>query len=83
MSSPLVVGVHIDDLLSAGPMDDDIDTFKLEMHDRFWMSDLGLLSYYMGIEGHQESNDISLYQRGYARSSRKGWGWKTATQRPK
>jgi hypothetical protein len=64
--TPLVVGVYIDDLLIVGPVDDNINAFKLEMHDRFWMSNLGLLTYYLCIEVLQDSSGISLCQRGYA-----------------
>ena len=31
------------------------------------MSDLGLLSFYLGIEVHQDSSDISLRQTAYAK----------------
>jgi hypothetical protein len=48
----LVIGMYIDDLLIARPVDVDIDAFKLEMCDRFRMSDLGLLTYYLGIKVH-------------------------------
>jgi hypothetical protein len=63
-SRPLVVGVYVDDLLIAGPVD--IDAFKQEMCDQFRMSDLRLLTYYLGIEVCQDSSGITLCQRGYA-----------------
>jgi hypothetical protein len=49
-SKPLVVGVYVDDLIIDGPVDTDIAKFKEEMCGQFQMSDLGLLSYYLGIE---------------------------------
>jgi hypothetical protein len=61
-----VIGVYVDDFLIAGPMDNDIDIFKQEMHERLWMSDLGLLSYYLGIEVCQNNNGITLCQSAYA-----------------
>jgi hypothetical protein len=57
-----VIGIYVDDLLIAGAVDIDIDLFKQEMQERFRMSDLRLLSYYLGIEVHQEDSGISLCQ---------------------
>jgi hypothetical protein len=62
-----VVGVYVDDLLIAGPLDVDINMFKAEMQERFRMSDLGLLTYYLGIEVRQDDHGISLCQSSYAR----------------
>jgi hypothetical protein len=63
---PLVVGVYVDDLLIARAVDADISRFMQEMKDRFRMSDLGLLTYYHGIEVCQDSSGISLCQKSYA-----------------
>jgi len=46
----LIVGVYVDDLIITGSEQRDIDDFKREMKGRFRMSDLGLLTYYLGIE---------------------------------
>jgi hypothetical protein len=46
----LIIGVYVDDLIITGASEDDIVTFKQEMKLKFQMSDLGLLSYYLGIE---------------------------------
>jgi hypothetical protein len=45
------VGVYVDDLIISGPNVSDI---------KFSMSDLGLLSYYLGIEEEQGSEWITL-----------------------
>jgi hypothetical protein len=66
-SKPLVIGVYVDDLLIVGPVDADIAQFKQEMKERFRMSDIKLLSYYLGIEVSQDANGISLSQSAYAR----------------
>jgi hypothetical protein len=63
---PLVVDVYVDDLRIAGPVSEDIDKFKLEMCERFRMSDPGLLTYYLGIEVCQDEVGISLCQLAYA-----------------
>ncbi|KAL8161831.1 hypothetical protein V2J09_013320 [Rumex salicifolius] len=44
-----------------------IHNFKEEMKQKFEMSDLGLLSYYLGIEVKQGEGSISLCQSGYAK----------------
>jgi hypothetical protein len=62
-----VIGVYVDDLLIAGPMEDNITKFKQEMTKQFRMSGLGLLTYYLGIEVCEDSSGISLCQAGYAR----------------
>ncbi|KAL6550635.1 hypothetical protein OROMI_021123 [Orobanche minor] len=46
----LLFGVYVDDLLVTGSSQKDVEEFKKEMNAKFEMSDLGLLSYYLGIE---------------------------------
>lgn len=46
----LIIGVYVDDLLVTGSCHDDAKCFKREMNAKFEMSDLGLLTYYLGIE---------------------------------
>jgi len=62
----LIVGVYVDDLIITSASGDDIVTFKQEMKMKFQMSDLGLLSYYLGIEVKQGADGIFLCQSGYA-----------------
>jgi len=62
----LIVGVYVDDLIITGASEDDIVAFKQEMKMKFQMSDLGLLSYYLGIEVKQGADGIFLCQSGYA-----------------
>ncbi|WVZ80043.1 LOW QUALITY PROTEIN: hypothetical protein U9M48_027558 [Paspalum notatum var. saurae] len=63
----LVVGVYIDDLIITGARSCEILAFKMEMKRLFSMSDLGLLSYYLGIEVRQSQAGITLCQTSYAR----------------
>jgi hypothetical protein len=65
-NSFLIVGVYVDDLIISGPNVRDIVQFKFEMKKKFSMSDLGLLSYYLGIEVKQEDSGITLSQTAYA-----------------
>ena len=46
----VIVGVYVDDLIVTGAEQRDIDAFKEKMKLMFRMSDLGLLTYYLGIE---------------------------------
>jgi hypothetical protein len=65
-ASRLIVGVYVNDLVITGHGNDDIAAFKAEMKKAFRMSDLGLLSYYLGIEVYQSSSGITLRQAAYA-----------------
>jgi hypothetical protein len=61
----LLVGVYVDDLIITGPSLADIEAFKKEMMRSFSMSDLGLLSYYLGIQVTQKEGVITLCQSSY------------------
>lgn len=61
----LLVGVYVDDLIISGSSTVEIEKFKEQMKELFKMSDLGLLSYYLGIEVSQGVNGITLCQAGY------------------
>lgn len=65
--SRVVVGVYVDDLIITGAKAGGIEAFKAEMSRLFRMSDLGLLSYYLGIEVRQSKTAITLGQAAYAR----------------
>lgn len=63
----LVIAVYVDDILVTGSKNSMIENFKNEMSTKFQMSDLGKLSYYLGIEVEQTDGCIILKQSGYAR----------------
>jgi len=56
----LVVGMYFDDLIITGRHG--INKFKGEMMKLFKMSNLGLLSYYLGLEVRQMKGGISIGQ---------------------
>jgi hypothetical protein len=64
--SLLFVGVYVDDLIICGPDSRLVAAFKQQMKKSFDMSDLGLLSYYLGLEVKQKSGEISICQSAYA-----------------
>ena len=66
-NSFLLVRVYVDDLVISGPSIREIQQFKVEMKRKFSMGDLGLLSYYLGIEVKQGEDGITLSQSAYAK----------------
>nr|GEW82899.1 ribonuclease H-like domain, reverse transcriptase, RNA-dependent DNA polymerase [Tanacetum cinerariifolium] len=64
--STLLIGVYVDDLIITGAPKKEIYKFKDQMEEKFKMSGLGLLAYYLGIEVIQTNDDISLKQSAYA-----------------
>ena len=60
------MAVYVDDLLVTGSEFEMIREFKKEMSENFEMSDLGLLTYYLGIEVYQHNEGITLSQERYA-----------------
>lgn len=65
--SMLIIGVYVDDLLVTGSDKGEIEKFKMQMSKQFEMSDLGLLSYYLGIEVNQREGSTTLKQSAYAK----------------
>lgn len=63
----LLVAVYVDDLLITGSSTTMISEFKKQMSTIFEMSDLGLLTYYLGIEVVQNKDGITLTQTRYAK----------------
>lgn len=66
-ASKLVVGVYVDDLIVAGSDIKEVEKFKSEISTKFEMTDLGLLSYYLGIEVNQRKEGIFVTQSAYAK----------------
>ncbi|GJX53781.1 zinc finger, CCHC-type containing protein [Tanacetum coccineum] len=64
-NSTLIVGVYVDDLIITGTPKKELEVFKSQMEEKFEMSDLGLLAYYLGIEVTQTGGEITIKQTGY------------------
>jgi hypothetical protein len=62
----VLIGVYVDDLIVTGDDPKQIQAFKQQMTKQFEMSNLGLLSYYLGIEVSQQERCLTLKQTGYA-----------------
>lgn len=63
----LVIAIYVDDILVTGSNPEMITNFKEQMSSKFDMTDLGKMSYYLGIEVNQGSGYIELRQTGYAK----------------
>ena len=63
----LVVFLYVDDLLVRGSSKELIDKFKEEMKDVFEMTDLGRMTFFLGMQVHQKQNEIFLCQHIYAK----------------
>jgi hypothetical protein len=62
----LIVGVYVDDLIITGGNSSEVKQFKLQMQDKFQMTDLGKLRFYLGLEVEQRSNGTMVSQGAYA-----------------
>ena len=63
----LIVAIYVDDLFITENSLKAIKEFKASMSEKFEMSDLGLLTYYLGIKVKQSSEGIMIKQEAYAR----------------
>ena len=57
----LIVGVYVDDLIITRGDMEAIERFKREMSKNFKMSDLSVLSYYLGVEVQQSTTGIIIF----------------------
>ena len=57
--------LYVDDLIITGSTTSIINNVKATLQDRFVMTDLGLLHYFLGIEINQSSSGITLSQPKY------------------
>lgn len=63
----LIVSLYVDDLLITGGNAELVDEFKEEMKQVFEMTDLGLMSYFLGMEIKQLENYVFICQKKYAK----------------
>ena len=63
----LLVGFYVDDLIITGAEEEEVEKFKAQMKEKFDMSDLGLLCFYLGVEVRQDASSITLHQAHYAK----------------
>ncbi|GAA0153041.1 transmembrane signal receptor [Lithospermum erythrorhizon] len=70
----LIVSLYVDDLIVTGDNEDLMVQFKEAMIKKFDMTDLGKMSFFLGIEVTQGKNGIFICQRQYAESILRRFG---------
>lgn len=65
-SDRILLGIYVDDLIIMGSSEHGIIAFKEDMKKTFRMSDLGKLSFYLGLEVQQSEAGIMVTQIAYA-----------------
>ena len=63
----LIVCLYVDDMIVTGSDTMEIEWFKEAMMRKFEMSDLGVLSYFLGIEIVMSTEGVLIHQKKYAR----------------
>ena len=63
----LIVGMYVDDLIVTGTSVEGVKEFKQQMMKESEITDIGLLTYYLGIEVDQRKDCIMLKQLVYAK----------------
>lgn len=63
----LVVSLYVDDVLITGRSKELIGKFKKEMKYVFQMTDLGRMTFFLGMQVHQKQNETFLSQHKYAK----------------
>ena len=63
----IVVSLYVDDLLVTGSNADFIKKFKAQMMEAFEMTDLGEMTFFLGMEIQQTQQGIFIGQQKYAK----------------
>ncbi|XP_025980644.1 uncharacterized mitochondrial protein AtMg00810-like [Glycine max] len=66
-ANSIIIVVYVDDLLVTRSDEKLIKEFKVEMLKAFEMKNLGLMSFFLGIEVKQDHGGILIHQKKYAR----------------
>lgn len=61
----ILILIYVDDILITGPDNGELDKFILDFNKMFALKDLGILSYFLGIEFSYANDCIYLSQRKY------------------
>jgi len=65
-TSKLIVCLYVDDMIITGSNEAETEGFKNNMMKQFEMSDIGNLTYFLGIEFEMNSQGVVIHQRKYA-----------------
>ena len=64
----LIISLYVDDMLITGNNVSLIEGFKQEMMQAFKMTDLGLMTYFLGLEINHKENEIFVSQKKYVKA---------------
>ncbi|PNX74620.1 putative LRR receptor-like protein kinase, partial [Trifolium pratense] len=70
----LIVSIYVDDLIYTGNDALMMDEFKASMKDKFAMTDLGKMKYFLGVEVSQGEQGIFIHQHKYSTEILKRFG---------
>lgn len=70
----LIVSLYVDDLLVTGSESKLVEEFKHQMQEVFEMTDIGEMSYFLGMEILQEQQGIFISQKKYGKEILKKFG---------
>jgi len=62
----LVIYLYVDDLIVTGIDVNEIEAFKTQMMNEFEMSDLGNLTYFLGMKFTEVAEGLVIHQKKYA-----------------
>ena len=74
----IIVSVYVDDLLVTDSNEKLVKEFKAKMLKVFEMTDLGLMSYFLGMEMKQDHDGVFISQKKYAKEILTNFTWKIA-----
>ena len=63
--SLLLLVLYVDDLLIIGCSTSVIAAVKRILHDKFLMTNMGPLNFFLGLDINQDASDIKLFQARY------------------
>lgn len=63
----LIISLYVDDLLIMGSNSTLVEKFKQEMMDVFEMTDLGLMTFFLGMEIKQAEHEVFICQKKYSK----------------
>ncbi|PNX81311.1 copia-type polyprotein [Trifolium pratense] len=70
----LIVSIYVDDLIYTGNDTAMMNEFKASMKDKFAMTDLGKMKYFLGVEVNQGKQGIFIHQQKYSAEILKRFG---------
>ena len=63
----LIISLYVGDLLVTGNHTSFVEKFKLEMMEVFEMTDLGLMTFFLGMEIKQSEHKVFICQKKHAK----------------